>query len=137
LTKPFRYPMPGTRPYMINPSTYATGKDLVLSRNPFYHPDNTNTKTGAASATKVLTRSLKLLKPRNLAGNDVLARSLWRKAENQIMMAAPIVPTEVQRVPCLTSSRVGEVEDSPPRFHPSTRCGCNDGRLLGADQRGR
>jgi hypothetical protein len=34
------------------------------------------------------------------------------------MMAAPIVPTGVQRVPYLTSSRVGNVQDSPVLITP-------------------
>src|SRR6185312_4558895 len=34
--KPVTSPMPGTGPYMI--SSYARGKDVVLSRNPLFHP---------------------------------------------------------------------------------------------------
>jgi YVTN family beta-propeller protein len=36
LTKPVSSPMPGTGPYMI--TSYARGKDVVLSRNPLFHP---------------------------------------------------------------------------------------------------
>jgi peptide/nickel transport system substrate-binding protein len=36
LTKPIRAPMPGTGPYMI--TSYAPGKDVVLSRNPSFQP---------------------------------------------------------------------------------------------------
>jgi YVTN family beta-propeller protein len=81
-------------------------------------PDNTNTKNRSSFCDKSVDAIVESAEAAELTGNDVLARTLWRKAEHQIMTAAPIVPTAIQRVPYLTSSRVGNVEDSPLLIPP-------------------
>jgi peptide/nickel transport system substrate-binding protein len=81
-------------------------------------PDNTNTKNRSSFCDKSVDTTVDSAEAAESTGNDVLARSLWREAEHQIMIAAPIVPTGIQRVPYLTSSRVGNVEDSPLLIPP-------------------